>query len=100
VVVVTVAGPDGCAFVHPARKAVTIRMHAQRIGNNVLFICFHRLFALSGAPEITYDDDKKPAGKQFLIPSGTQAYRCILENYTKAWEPVFSIFTPYNLLIT
>jgi len=71
-VVVTVAGPDGCAFVHPARKAVTIRMHAQRRGKNDLFICFHRLLALSGAPEISCDDDKKPAEKQVTFPLGKE----------------------------
>jgi hypothetical protein len=67
-VVVAVVGPDGCAFVHPARKAATIRMHAQRIGTNDLFICFHRLPALSGAREIACDDDKKPAEKGRSFP--------------------------------
>jgi hypothetical protein len=62
-VVVTVAGPGCCVFVHPARKAVTIRMHAQRIGKNDLFICFHRLPSLSGTHEIYCDDDKRPAKK-------------------------------------
>jgi hypothetical protein len=38
--VVIVDGLDGCPFVHPARKAVRIRMHAQKIGKTDLFICF------------------------------------------------------------
>ncbi len=63
--VVTVAGPDGCAFVHPARTAVTIRIHAQRRGKDELFICFHRLPALSGAPEISCDDDKNSKKRTF-----------------------------------
>jgi len=70
VVVVTVAGPDGCVFVHPARKAATIRMHAQRIGKNDLFICFHRLLALSGTPEISCDDDKKRRRSRVLSNRG------------------------------
>ena len=73
-VVVTVAGPGGSAFVHPAREAVTIRMHAQRRGKIDLFICFHRLLALSGAPEISCDNDKKPTEKQVLIQSGKDPY--------------------------
>jgi len=61
--VVTVPGPGCGVFVHPARKAVTIRMHAQRIGKNNLFICFHRLASLSGTHEISCDDDKRVAKK-------------------------------------
>jgi len=62
----TVDGPDCCAFVHPARKAVTVRMHAQRIGKNDLFTCFHRLLALSVASEIPCDDDKIRRGSRVL----------------------------------
>jgi hypothetical protein len=65
-VVVTVAGPGCCVFVHPARMAVTIRMHAQIIGKNDLFICFHRLLALSGTQEIPCDVDKRPSKNRFL----------------------------------
>ena len=61
--VVTVPGPGCCAFVHPARNAVMIRIHAQRIRKNDLFICFHRLPSLSGTHEISCDDDKRPAKK-------------------------------------
>jgi len=88
-VVVTVAGPDGCAFVHPARKAVTIRMHAQRIGKNDLFICFHRLLALSGAPEISCDDDKKPAEKQVLM-------NVLIHPFLAGEQPDSTIFDPFK----
>jgi hypothetical protein len=66
-VVVTVAGPGCCVFVHPARKAVTIRMHAKIIGKKDLFICFHRLLALSGTREIPCDVDKRPSKKQVFV---------------------------------
>jgi hypothetical protein len=46
--VVTVAGPAGCAVVHPAAKAVTMRAHVQRSERNDLFTRFHRFAAFTG----------------------------------------------------
>jgi hypothetical protein len=48
IVVTAVARLPCCAFVHPARNTVTIRVQAQKKRRRDLFIRFHRLLVLAG----------------------------------------------------